>query len=360
MAKKTKINNGNYTTYEDQQSLGETHDMLVKALPGQSYVKEPMHKVNTSQVTGEALKKVSVGGKGGFGSQGDARDQAKQVEVKSRVMVMSDPTQEGFDRNASCEKICIGFDEAGKPIYLKQGESVAQRRYIPSHLFGDNKNIKGWVDFTKSHGRDYDEFAHSNDLDPSDHQATCEFYLSGERLDKSRELYDELCGYKGAWKYVGQNGGEHRRYTIQVYNTLNFDTKSEKKSVEVKGTPYWTDEHSTSRHHKDLHLAANKLWRDGDEEAFDKWMMDSNNDHGYYVMWFLGKLKDYGEQTRIYDEPIAEPSEEFLAMKAEAEELERKRKFEAFKHAPKLEDWRIVYKWELTKQGKIMFTNEKI
>ena len=27
--------------------------------------------------------------------------------------------------------------------------------------------------------------------------------------------------------------------------------------------------------------------------------------------------------------------------------------------APELRDWRKVYNWELTKQGKIMFANEK-
>ena len=108
----------------DKQSLGDTHEMLVKALPGQSYVKETMHKVSTTQVTGEALKKVSVGGKGGFGSQGDARDQEKQVIVTSRVMVMSDPVQEVFNHNASLEKIVGGWDDKGRPIYIKQGESL--------------------------------------------------------------------------------------------------------------------------------------------------------------------------------------------------------------------------------------------
>ena len=335
--KKTKIYNGKYTTYEDQQSLEETHDMLVKALPGQSYVKETMHKVSTTQVTGEALKKVSVGGKGGFGSQGDARDQDKQVISGARVMVMSGPAQEAFDHNAALEQKVIGWEE----------------RIVP---FTGHKDWKAIIGPQKE--RDYYEFAHSNNLDPSDCQRMNETYLSGDRLEASRKVYDEICGYRGAWKYLGFDGNEHRRYTIQIHNTLNFDTKKEVVNKEYNNTPpMWTDEHSTSRHHKQLHFIMNKLWRDGDEEAFNKSLMDANNDHAYYVMWYLDQLKpEFWPPSNGYVEEVkVEPSEDFLKAKDTAEAFERKRRLEALKGAPDLSDWRIVYKWELTKQGKVMF-----
>ncbi len=337
--KKNKINNGKYTTYEDMQSLGETHDMLVKALPGQSYVKETMHKVSTTQVTGEALKKVSVGGKGGFGSQGDARDADKQVIAGARVMVMCPPSQEAFDHNAELDFIVKGFTKRVVPY-------TGHEDWVP--ILVPNKV------------RDYDEFSHNNELDASDTQRNNEFYLTGEQLEETRRRYDELCGYKGAWKYLGYNGAEHRRYIIQIHNTLNFNTKKKEgpKQDYSNVTPMWTDEHSTSRHHKQLYDALNKYWRDGEDEEFLRdWMINNNNDHAGYVMWYLDQLKPefYPPSNMMYVEPVKEPSEDFLRAQEIAKEYERKRRLEALKGGPDLSDWKIVYKWELTKQGKVMF-----
>ncbi len=360
MAKRVKTYNGKYITYPDMQSLGETHDMLVKALPGQSYVLEPMHKVSTTQVTGEALKKVSVGGKGGFGSQGDARDQEKQVLVTSRVMVMADPIQKVFDHNASLEKICVGFNDDGKAIYIKQGESITYKKYVPSHLFGE-KEIKGEVEFTKSHGRDYWEFSHSNNLDASDSQQALEFMNEHCKMfgvdinidiESSRKTYDEICGYKDAWKYVGYAGSEHRRYTITIVNTLNLEIKKTSNTYRPAGG-YMNWESSSYNHHVvgpnyELYLESNPGAR---KDCFQ------------YMMLQLDKSKpEFWPPSNLVDDKQveAEPSEEFLEMKAKAEELERKRRFEALKKSPDLNDWRMVYNWELTKQGKIMFANEKI
>ena len=184
---------GQYKTYADEQSLGESHDMLVEALPGQSYIKEKLHKVNTTEVTGEALKKVSAGGKGGMASGGDARDQEKQVLAGSRVMVMSSVAQEAFDHNVALDRIVTHFDEDGKPVYIQSGEKYVQEMLDPRRaskyykLEGENlgelfskvpkkgvvTNRRKWhkdatVKLVKTVGRDYHDFAHSNALDASD------------------------------------------------------------------------------------------------------------------------------------------------------------------------------------------------
>ena len=325
--------------------LAEAHDMLVKTLSGQSYKKESFHKVSTTQVTGEALKKVSVGGKGGFGSQGDARDQKKEVQATTRVMVLSKPSQEAFDANALIDEKVIGFDENWRPI------------------FGVPK------------GRDYDEFDHSNDLDPSDFMRISELHLSGEDLERTRNGYDELCGYKDAHKYIGLNGYEHRRYRIIIVNDLNEPPEHTHTAYVVDGkivvkegykkpsddTSLWAEE-ASHRHHNDIFKALNQFYyvHGEDEEWLKDWMMSNRKDHAAYVIWRLSQDKYAPEQTRIAPEPVRIKSEEFLEMKEAADELERTRRFKAFEKAPNLEDLKIVYKWELTKQGKTMFSNEKI
>ena len=50
---------------------------------------------------------------------------------------------------------------------------------------------------------------------------------------------------------------------------------------------------------------------------------------------------------------------EFLAIKEAADALERKRRLDALKNAPDLKDWRKVYNWELTKQGKTLMLQMK-
>ena len=323
---------------KQSKELEATHDMLINALSGQSYMKETFHKVSTTQVTGEALKKVSVGGKGGFGSQGDARDAKKEVEATARVMVLSRPSQEAFDFNALIEQKVIGWKERVVPF-------TGHTDWVP--VFGPQKP------------RDYDEFAHSGNWDASDHMRMAEFYFEGEQLEECRARYDYLCGYKGAWKYLGYNGSEHRRYRITVVNDLNMDQGTVPRTKESNTT--WTEE-ASHRHHNDLYKALNQYYyvHGEDEKYLEDWMMNNRKDHAGYIMWYLDRTKATPGQTRFYEDPVVEPSEEFLEMQEAAKELERKRKFEARKNAPDLEDWKIVYKWELTKQGKTMFSNEKI
>jgi len=320
MAKKKEIRIGKYLTYEDQQSLEATHDMLVKALPGQSYVKEPLNRVSTTQVTGDALMKVAVGGKGGFaaGTAGDVREKKKALTAEL--------------------------------IRMEKKEVWKQRLEVM---------------LTLGLERDYDDFTYQNELDASDHMRLSEFLLEGEGLDRIRKTYDEICGYRGAWKYVGLNGAEHRRYRIVVYNTLDFDTskKSADLSHQLNAPSKWSDEGSRARHHVGLFPAMLKAYVENDESMIDDWMNSHNPDHAAYVMWRLEQNKpEFWSPVKyewLNEKPI-EPSEEYLRLKDESEALERKRALEARLKAPDLRDWRKVYNWELTKKGKTMFSNEKI
>ena len=347
----------------EQQSLeyANTHDMLIESLEGQVYLKEKFHKVNTNQVTGEALKKVSVGGKGGFGSQGDARDQDKQVEATSRVMVMSGPSQEAYDHNVTLKEKVVYIGEGAERIYaLKDG--AYGKTWCPSHIFGE-KEIKGWVKNQLKIGRDYDEFVHSNQLDPADAQAYNEFF--GIRLNETRALYDELCGYKNAWQYcrdemewvngewVVNRAVKARRYRFTVANLLNQQPYKKSSKTHVPANGYMTWEASSYNHH--IVNAQYELYLEMNPNA--------RKDCVQYVMLQLRNIKDDTREflTEIGPLPIeSEPSEEFLLAKAKAEEFERKRRFKSMEKSPELRDWRKVYNWELTKQGKTMFSNEKL
>ena len=348
----------------EQQSLeyANTHDMLIEALQGQVYLKTKFNKVNTNQVTGEALKKVSVGGKGGMSSSGDARDSEKQVEATSRVMVLSGPSQIAFDHNAALkQKVVYAGDGAERLYAVKDG--AYGKTWCPSHIFGE-REIKGWIDNQVKVGRDYDEFVHSNSLDPADSQAYNEFFKID--LERTRALYDEICGYKNAWQYcrdemewvdeewVVNRAVKAKRYLFQVHNLINLkkDKKEPKKYTPANG--YMTWEASSYNHH-----VVNAQY-----ELYLEMNPNARKDCVQYIMY---QLRDVKNDTKEFLTSICrtekrnqEPSEEFLLMKAKAEELERKRKLDAMSKAPELRDWRKVYNWELTKQGKIMFANEKI
>lgn len=334
--KKEKIIQGKYTSYLDQQSLGETHDMLVKAVPGQSYILEQMHKVNTAEVTGMAMKKVSVGGKGGFGSQGDARDLEKQVDVSARVMVLND--YKGTLANPRLSNQCIfDLNVSRKKVAIRFGEGTVEYKYLtPRHEI-------------------YDEFAYDNSLDPTDAMAFTEavyemqiFYGLDSKIDLEfqRQLHDVACGYKDAWKYtrdgmewdngwVANKKAKARHYCIYIENTLNFTTKDNTPAPILTGMGF--------------------QW---DQEMSHQKLSASGNNNALFMMEQFDRMKPYEEQTRFYEEPAVEPSEEFLEMQDKARALERKRRFLAFRDANKLEDLRMVYKWELTKDGKSMFTKK--
>ena len=410
-----KKNSGTmHVHYPDEQSLGESHDMLVEALQGQSYVKETLHKVSTTEVTGEALKKVSAGGKGGMASGGDARDQEKQVEATSRVMVMSTPSQETFDHNVLPKQKAIRFGDVYDGIveYAYESKHIGQV-WCPSHLFG-SKEVKGWVDMYVSIGRGYNDFAHSNSLDASDAQrfiekmyaewdGNVEFVkslglpadykcpISKETLDRTRDLYDELCGYKGAWKYLGLNGAEHRRYRIVIINTLNTQDsikyrywKNEDGSVGRgviiedrepilkwlddngiirKDIKSWPSEFSVARHHNDLHKIMNLVNKINDEDEANgvlrEWMLKHTSDHGYYVMWYLDqkKPKQWSVTNQSYNKVEAPKANKYIKARRVkmAPEYEAKRERIKELTSELYKDVKVVYNWEGTRAGKMKF-----
>ena len=353
MPNKNKITNGKYITYEDYQSLGDTHDMIVKALPGQSYVKETLHKVSTTQVTGDALMKVSVGGKGGFaaGTAGDVREQKKELNAEvirmekkevfaQRLAVMQELGIEREYYDFMHQSECDASDYMKGLEWLYRNQDV-----IPPEKL--EKTIK----YAQRHGNKTLIYEYGKG----------EKY-SKERLNKARERYDEICGYRGAWKFLGFDGNEHRRYRIFVFNTLNFnDPSNENKG---RGGNYWEPK-SYSCHHKDLYHYMNLSYIYNDDSILDDWMAKANNGHAAHIIWWLDQQKkEFNPETwYVFDpagrtEVVKKPSEEFLRIKDKMECFYRKKRLEVIKSDSWKEltrDWRVVYNWELTKQGKVKF-----
>ena len=377
---------------EQSREYNDSHEMLVEALEGQVYVQETMHKVSTTQVTGEALKKVSVGGKGGFGSQGDARDQEKQVNVTSRVMVLSDPSQETFNINNSQKKIVKRFGE-GTVEYGYEGDSWEYKVFDPRkarkyYVMENGKWKRKWANeeasyttLRKSHGRDYHEFAHSNELDPSDHMKMMEVQyaekdsnyefakqfgleqefegITLEQLEDARERYDYLCGYKGAWMFLGLNGAEHRRYTFSVHNLINLN-KSKPKKETFKGKEGYQGWEASSYNHNSKVYAIYRdyYYNNHSEEWLEEKMLGlDRKDCVQFVMWQLGEpqLWDWTKE-RVYDDGSnnikagklirasrVEMSEEYEVIRERISELMN------------IFDAKAVHKMECTRHGKLKF-----
>ena len=313
MSKRKKITKGIYQTFQEDRSLEETHDIIQKALPGQSYVLETMHQVSTTQVTGDALMKVAVGGKGGFaaGTAGDVREQKQDLNAD----VVRMESKEVFRQRLE--------------VYANTGQE-----------------------------RDYDDFTYQSKLDASDYMQNAEYYkVPG--LDKLRETYDETCGYKGAWKYVGLNGAEHRRYMIRVENTLNLPEVNNK----VKGNDgnFWEPK-SYACHHNQLYMFMNLSYYYNDDSILDNFMQSHNNGHAYFIMWWLDQNK-VDDSWWLTDKPVdvrvnIEPSEEFLALKDKVDTYYKKKRLKVIKSdfwKERTRDWKMVYAWELTKDGKTKF-----
>lgn len=70
------------------------------------------------------------------------------------------------------------------------------------------------------------------------------------------------------------------------------------------------------------------------------------------------KSKQSLEETReMLVKALNDPLKTHLELKDEADAYERKKRLEVLKLGPDLRDWRMVYNWELTKQGKTRFAN---
>ena len=348
MPSKKKTYNGKYITYKDQQSLGETHDMLVKALPGQSYVKETLHKVSTTQVTGDALMKVSVGGKGGFaaGTAGDVREKKKELNAELIRMEKKHIWMQRLEvmHTLGIERDYFDFtyqSESDASDYMRGIEWMYATQDIIPPLKLDKP-----VRYCQRHGNKNHIFEFGSGKK-----------ITKEKLEWYRGLYEELCGYRGAWKYLGLNGAEHRRYRISIENTLNFnDAKTKGSYTPKEGYMGW--ETSSYNHHI---VGPNfELYHDSKDGKVRK-------DCVQYTIMQLDRLKKpFDADKWVVSDPKwlnevpKEPSKEFLELKEAADQRERQRRLEALKKAPRLDDWRMVYNWELTKQGKTMFANEKI
>ena len=374
MPNKKEIRKGVYLTYEDQQSLEETHDMVVKALPGQSYVLEPMHKVSTTQVTGEALKKVAVGGKGGFaaGTAGDVREKKKELNADGRLFVGPKHSQDYSTFNEYREKVLVGvrfpegFDEALKGILIPRTEFHNSQTGLFSSPRAP-KPISDIWEYRETRDKKYDDFAYQNSLDASDCHRLIEWayregYISKERLEQARETYEELCGYRGAWKYVGLDGSEHRRYEISIQNTINFANKGDYSGL----TGFWSSKGNSYEprayhcHHTGLYDALNKYWRDGEDEEFlDEWMTKSYQSHAGFLMWKAEKArKEFWPVSNLTPFPVKDYP---INKSKEASRVVMSEKYESIRQEIKdmteymYGDLKAVYRWEGTKQGKIKF-----
>ena len=433
MKRKEKITrlSGNsiaHVSYEDDHSLAETHDIIVKALPGQSYLKEALHKVSTTQVTGDSLMKVSVGGKGGFGSQGDVREQTK--ELNADVIRME--KKEFFAQS----------------LEVMQSASDGKLDEV-SHDDWTNKH-RARMKAKHGEGRDYFDFNYQSACDPRDlldmmeylyetqdfrgHvdmkpfkmtqiqggkpvEVTVDFNrrITKKTLERARNRYDELCGYIGAWKHAD------RRYKITIVNTLNLDIADTDKvaddvreaqlrgAVQVwdqKMTHYYS--HSNNRsddsrammeildQYTPVHYSERWLNRLGAtkvpakkvekvvkpltkvESKASNWVR--LRAESYELEWMY--LKDFekiyiesDEDTRLY---LDSRFDSRFKRRIERDELELKYQGDYSKvyakstdeyadeikpwlddHGFDLRDWKLVYKWECTAQGKIMFANQK-
>ena len=172
-----------------------------------------------------------------------------------------------------------------------------------------------------------------------------------------RTTYDEICGYKGAWKYVGLDGAEHRRYQISVQNTLNFDSHKE-SSKPYKRDGYMNWEASSYNHNNKVYSILRDYHYNQHDESWlrDKMLGLGRKDCVQFMIWQLGECKPWDwTKERVFDNTvIAEPSEDYLRLKDISDRLERERRLKALEMAPRAaDDWKTVYNWELTKSGKI-------
>ena len=376
-------------TYVDDQSLGETHEMIVKALPGQSYVKEQLHKVSTTQVTGDSLMKVSVGGKGGFGSQGDVREQTKELNAdvirmekkevfKQRLEIMQSASEGKLDEPSSSEWIDAHYIRMkekhgnGRDYFDFNYQSSCDARDFLNIMEGlyANQGIKEGMDlgkpFTVSqiHGGKPVTVT----VDPNRR-------ITKNELTRARNRYDEVCGYRGAWKH------SDRRYKIVIENTLNIQPKPNTKPIseevrqaQLRGAVQVWDQKMTHQMY-----SANSVNSPKDDARAMLEILDSYTSVNTTERWLTGLANTKVREKEAVEEakPLTKAEQrasDWVRLRAETYNLPTWIDEHGIKRYGRcseyfddeiqplldnqgidLRDWKLVYKWECTAKGKMMF-----
>ena len=205
--------------------VSEGINPLVDLQEGQSYIKIPLH-----QAAGESAG--LAGGKGGFGSQGDAREAVGQVSAGQATQsaadfqrliqdlyttspeVMTDAQRNNaleIIRNIAKEKRVVDTGKATRPTSLT-GEKVAGK-FTEA---GVASNPLGNVGYGILKGM-------SNSIKNRES-------LTPRTLEEINETFDKFMGYEGAHKNLD------RKFRIGVANDLNLPLKKDgpKRTEEVK------------------------------------------------------------------------------------------------------------------------------
>ena len=178
-------------------------DIYNKAAEGQVYTREPFYKA-----TGQAAE--LAGGKGGFGSQGDARDAVGsfvggQQQSPADFMRMIENLHKFGKVNIPQSEIKNALaairEEAGRreAVVPKKGEGAAVLAPVGVGNISYGA-IKGVFKGLHNNGE-----------------------ISTESLNQLRESYDKMAGYKGAHKNLDNT------FALKTVNELNLPLKKKKK-----------------------------------------------------------------------------------------------------------------------------------
>ena len=356
-----------HVSYKDDHSLAETHDVFVRALPGQSYLKEPLHKVKTTQISGEAIMRDSVGGKGGFGSQGDVREQSKEINTDVPRMEKKEVFQQRLEvmQKRGEERPYFDFKHIGE-CDARDCLDTVENLYASQHL-KDGFDCGKPFNTVQMHGGKIVAVT----VNPNNR-------ITKKQLDKARNDYDMICGYRGAWK-------SKDRYRITIVNTLNLDEgkPSDGMSDEVreallkKAVNVW-DQKMT--HHSYSSLKSSYVKDDAHAmyEILDQYTPLHNSEQ---YLNRLAQTKPQPKKVKEKAKPMSDAERKadgWIKLRGEGYNIDytrdgagvitynRHSDFYQDEIKPlmdnqgiDLRDWKVVYLWECTAEGKIMFANQK-
>ena len=187
---------------------------------GESYIIEPQHAVSTTQVTGEALKKVSVGGKGGFaaGTSGDVRNKKKEVQAEGRLFVGTKTAQAAKQFNDELGSVIRGLRWSPEMEQKLKGSPLSKTEG------GAQLPLAQIMEYRSKRSESYTDFAYQNNLTPSDgikamQSLHAQGLIEDSVMDSANKRYDNLVGYEGAHKNLS------KKVIVQKVPTLNLTTK---------------------------------------------------------------------------------------------------------------------------------------